>query len=273
MYRSIVRSSCWLLLFCLFTLIQVVAWAQTPDGAIRHHQRGGDASVEKAAPSESAMQPLHLDQARQLVENLRGASENVYSYRNYHIDWEPNHCSARTDCSSFITLLLRHTYGWTGNQFEQWMHSTYPTAATYHDAITERHRFKHILHMEALHPGDILAIKYTDHHASRNGVEDTGHIVLVAGLPRPELVRKSTSGRRAFIVPVIDSAASQHGPTDTRAKHTGGIGQGEIRLYADKDDRIIGYAWSTLASSKYYSGPDRDIVAGRLTDIPGRPRL
>lgn len=256
LYRWFKNSACQLLFTSVFMVLSGLTSAQLPD---------------------PETPPIHLDQARQLVERLANASENVYTYRNYHIDWEPEHCSARTDCSSFITLLLKHTYGWTTNEFERWMHSTYPDAALYHDAIVKKHRFKRVLHMSALHPGDLLAIKYTDHHLSSNGVADTGHIMLVVSTPHPELMRHPTQGKRAFFVAVIDASTSGHGPQDTRArpdgKFTGGIGQGEIRLYADKEDRIIGYTWSTLANSKYYSGPDRDLVAGRLTDLSTRPKL
>ena len=252
-YRSNRLFRFWSFLICLLALFSTTALAQS---------------------SDTETPPPHLDQARQLVAKLRHARENVYGGGRRHIDWDASDCSARTVCSSFITLLLQHTYGWKDAEIRTWLHSADPDAAPYHDAIVDRQRFKRILHMKALRPGDILAVKYTDHHVSRNGVEDTGHVMLVAGLPHPEESRKSTPGKKAFVVSIIDSSASGHGPQDTRAKQngrlTGGIGQGEIRLYADQEDRIIGYTWSTLASSPYYSGPDRDIVAGRLTDTTTR---
>lgn len=232
--------------------------------------------VASAQRSENAPPPRHLEQARKLVENLRNASENVYGGGKRHIEWSADHAAARTVCSSFETLLLEHTYGWTGDDFKEWMHSTNPEADAYHDAIVQRHGFERILHISALRPGDILAVKYTDHHLSKNGVEDTGHVMLVAEAPRPAADKKPiVPGTRQYVVSIIDSSASGHGTSDTRAKpgggFTGGIGQGECRLYVNEEGRIIGYAWSTSLKSEYFTSPDRDLVAGRLTrKAPGR---
>ena len=251
MFRSYRRSGLWLLLLCLFGMPSVITAAQTP---------------------ETATEPRHLEQARKLVENLRGASENVYGGGKRHIEWESDHAAARTVCSSFETLLLEHTYGWTNADFKEWMHSTNPEAEAYHDAIVDRHGFERIFHIERLHPGDILAVKYTDHHVSKNGVEDTGHVMLVAEEPRPATDKKPrVSGLRQYTIAIIDSSASGHGSKDTRAKpeggFTGGIGQGTLRLYVDPTGRIVGYAWSTGGKSEYFTSPDRDLVAGRLTRV------
>jgi len=249
MYCTYKRSGWLPVLLCFGALFSAVVSAQTP---------------------EKSPEPRHLEQARNLVENLKGASENAYGGGKRHIEWEAGHAAARTVCSSFETLLLEHTYGWTNADFKEWMHSTNPEAEAYHDAIVERHGFERILHIDKLHPGDILAVKYTDHHVSKNGVEDTGHVMLVAEEPRPAPDKKPrVSGLRQYTVDIIDSSASGHGSKDTRARpeggFTGGIGQGTLRLYVNESGRIVGYAWSTSEKSEYFTAPDRDIVAGRLT--------
>lgn len=249
MVRLSKRFDFWSVLLCLFGLLAIASGAQSP---------------------ENTTTPRHLEQARQLVENLRGASENVYGGGKRHIEWETDHAAARTVCSSFTTLLLEHTYGWTNEDFKDWMRSTNPEAEAYHDAIEHRHGFERILHIDKLRAGDILAVKYTDHHVSKNSVEDTGHVMLVAETPRPAREKKPViSGTRQYTVAIIDSSASGHGSTDTRAKpdggFTGGIGQGTLRLYVNESGRIIGYAWSTSAKSEYFTSPARDIMAGRLT--------
>ena len=228
--------------------------------------------VVSAQTTETAALPQHVQQAQQLVVNLRGAEENVYGGGKRHINWEPGHGAARTVCSSFITLLLQHTYGWRNEDFKTWMASTNPEADAYHDAIVDRRGFKRILHATALHPGDILAVKYTDHHVSSNGVEDTGHVMLVC--EEPFLINSEKpliAGTRQYTVTVVDSSASGHGPHDTRYQPgrglTGGIGQGTLRLYADDQDKIVGYTWSDTPKSAYFTGPSRDIVAGRLTRV------
>jgi hypothetical protein len=213
--------------------------------------------------------PLHLSQARQLVTSLNGASENVYGDGKRHIDWTSTPAAARTVCASFVTLLLQHTYGMNASDFKSWMNTTNPEAADYHDAIVARNGFKRVLHITALRPGDIIAIKYTDHHLSSNGVEDTGHIMIVDDAPvQIDNKRPIVTGTQQYTVSVIDSSASGHGPMDSRAssdgKLMGGIGRGILRLYANTDDRIVGYTWSDLSKSPYFCGPNRDIVAGRL---------
>ncbi|BDI32430.1 hypothetical protein CCAX7_44810 [Capsulimonas corticalis] len=222
-----------------------------------------------AEQADIAAPPKHLAQAEKLVDNLKGAQENVYGGGKRHIDWAPDECAARTVCSSFMTLLLQHTYGWTSDAFQDKMHSTNPEAGDYHDAIVDRRGFKQVRHMSALRPGDILAVKYTDHHVSSDGVEDTGHVMLVREAPvLMESKKPVIPGTQQYRVVIIDSSASGHGPTDTRAKpeggFTGGIGSGTIRLYADASGEIEGYTWSNTTSSPYYTGPARDLVAGRL---------
>ena len=217
--------------------------------------------------------PRHLQQAQHLVVDLRGAEENVYGGGKRHINWEPGHYAARTVCSSFMTLLLQHAYGWHNEDFKLWLASTNPEADAYHDAIVEGHGFQRVVQITALHPGDILAVKYTDHHVSSNGVEDTGHVMLVNEAPQLIAGAKPViPGTHQYTVAVIDSSASGHGPTDTRYQPgrglIGGIGQGVIRLYADDAGNIAGYTWSDTLKSPYYSGPARDIVAGRLSRLP-----
>lgn len=218
---------------------------------------------------ETSPAPAHLNQAHQLVENLRGAELNVYGGGKRHIDWETGHASARTVCSSFTTLLLQHTYGWTNAEIKDWLSSTNPEAFTYHDAIVSRNRFLRIVHVASIKPGDILAVKYTDHHVSSNGVEDTGHVMLVAEAPREIETRKpNVEGTHQYLITVIDSSASGHGAADTRhrpgGKFTGGIGRGSFRIYSDNEGKIAGYAWSDSAKSTFFSAPERELVVGRL---------
>ena len=214
----------------------------------------------------------HLQQAQHLVVDLKGAEENVYGGGKRHINWEPGHYAARTVCSSFMTLLLQHTYGWRNEDFKLWLASTNPEADAYHDAIVEGRGFQRLGQITALRPGDVVAVKYADHHVSSNGVEDTGHVMLVSDAPQSIADAKPIiSGTHQYTVGVIDSSASGHGPTDTRYHSgrglTGGIGQGVIRLYADNAGNIMGYTWSDTPKSPYYTGPARDIVAGRLSRV------
>src|SRR5947207_2878476 len=99
MVRMSKRFEFWPILLCLFGLFAYPAAAQKGETAV----------------------PRHLEQARKLVESLKGASENVYGGGKRHIEWDTDHAVARTVCSSFETLLLEHTYGWTDADFKEWM--------------------------------------------------------------------------------------------------------------------------------------------------------
>lgn len=229
-------------------------------------QKAQPVNGQDSAPADP---PHHVTVALTLVEKLKDASENLYGGGKRHIEWEGDPCAARTVCSSFMTLLLQHTYGWTSDDIRSWFGSTNPEAFAYHDAIVKRKQFKRIVHVTAIRPGDILAMKYTDHHVSSNGIEDTGHVMLVVGAP--EEVRPSkpiVAGTRQYTVSVIDSSASGHGPDDTRHRpngsFSGGIGKGVFRIYATDDGKIAGYTWSNTTRSPFYSSTERELAAGRI---------
>ncbi len=95
--------------------------------------------------------------------------------------------------------------------------------------------------------------------------------MLVADRPKqiqsqPPLV----PGTQQWQVTVIDSSESGHGPTDTRykkgsdGKDHDGVGQGIFRVYTDNQGGVAGFAWSTVAASKFRAPDDENLVIGRL---------
>jgi hypothetical protein len=213
--------------------------------------------------------PKHLAVAERLVKDLVGSPENVYGGGKRHIEWDQRPLVARTVCSSFVSLLMQHTYGFSEDNYKTWFGEKNPNAAAYHDAIVAKNGFLKIVHVAALRPGDVLAIKYTDGHISKNGVDDTGHVMVVAQAPVAwSGSQVAPAGLRGYVVEVYDSSASGHGDNDTRylgsKKFSGGIGRGNFTIYADGDDKIAGYAWSDWAKSDFFTSPGRDLVAGRL---------
>lgn len=223
------------------------------------------------ASSRSSETPRHLEVARKLVEDLRGSSLNTYGGGKREIEWQLHPVQARTVCSSFTTLLLQHAYGWNNDFFSKWLSHTNPEAEIYHDAVESKNGFLRIEHVGAIKPGDFIAIKYTDHHVSKNGVEDTGHVMLVDSIETGTKAKEPTiPGTHQVFVRVIDSSASGHGTSDTRHigpnKFTGGIGSGIFRIYADSDDHVAGYAWSDSKNSEVFKSPERDLVIGRLDE-------
>ncbi|MHC5832760.1 MAG: hypothetical protein ACYT04_96455, partial [Nostoc sp.] len=94
-----------------------------------------------------------------------------------------------------------------------------------------------------IQPGDIIAIKYPE------GEDNTGHVLLVAESSTERLKSKPVVPKtRQWSIKVIDQSRSGHGKTDTRRQSDGsfhgGLGQGELRLYSNQAQEIVGYTWS-----------------------------
>jgi hypothetical protein len=208
--------------------------------------------------------------AEELVRDLKDASENAYGGGKRHIEWDARPCAARTVCSSFITLLFMRAYDLSADDYKKWFDRTNPMAEDYHDAVAAENGFVHVTKVRNIRPGDLFAVKYNDGHISRNGVEDTGHVMVVAS--QPEAVAGATDvapGAKLYKVWVIDSSASGHGTQDTRhlgkGEFTGGIGKGICRIAVDPgSDQIVAYSWSDERKSEFFASAGRDLVVGRL---------
>ena len=212
----------------------------------------------------------HLTQAEQLVEALHGVADNHYGGGPRHIDWGPASPSARVVCSSFATLLLEKAYDLSDDDIAKMGTGKNPKAEDYFDAVGKGKAFEKISKFRHVKPGDFLFIKYTDGHVSRNGVEDTGHVMLVDSRPVKTSKRgEAPAGSEVYTLQIIDSSASGHGPKDTRHlgpnKYTGGVGEGTIRIAVDPaTDEIAAYSWSDQTKSEYFSAPGRIMIVARL---------
>ena len=205
----------------------------------------------------------HLAIAMSLVSHLDLANTN-YEHGAPSVSFTAPFAS-HTDCSGFIDALLGQAYGFDKDQLKQWFGSSRPTARRYHDAIDEGNGFKKIEHVQDIQPGDLLAVKYF------NNKSNTGHVMLVAARPERMAAKEPLlPGTAQWSVTVIDSSESGHGPTDTRhkkgtdGKDHDGLGEGVLRIYSDAAGSVTGFAWSTLASSKFKEPTDEHLVIGRL---------
>jgi hypothetical protein len=174
-------------------------------------------------------------------------------------------CQSHADCSGFIDSLLQYSYGYTPDQFKKWFDSHRPTAKRYHDAIVDQKGFAEIKHVQDILPGDFLAVKYLTR------TDNTGHIMVVADRPLKMQPRDPLEpGLQQWMVTVIDSSESGHGPTDTRhgrganGKDHDGVGQGVLRIYTDSAGNIAGFTWSAVANSKFKDPSDEHLEIGRL---------
>lgn len=229
---------------CLFVFTVNTAPAQDQDKA------------EKTAP---------LEIARQLVRDLQqDALINTYGSNPTFIRWGKPTREARTVCATFVTRVFERAYGWKKEDIQSWLGANGADASDWYTVIVHENGFRHLRSIHDLRPGDVLAIKYNDDS------KDTGHIMIVDIEPqRITSTPPLEPGTEQYGVEVINSSASGHGPADSRHKpdggFTGGIGKGTFRLYANREGRIVGYAWSDTKKSKFYHSPERELVAGRLT--------
>lgn len=215
--------------------------------------------------------PQFLTDAQTLIGNLQQSSLTSSVWPNVYgspasIMWNGNQSSAITECSSFVTLLWQHTFGWTPDTFKNWMGLSSPNAAMYHDTIAQHNGFTQLTTVDQIRPGDIIAIVYYPEYQS-----PSGHVMIVQGTPQLNSSAPLVANTTQWTIPVIDSSSSYHGKTDTRYTHPGGIGQGIFRLYTNPDGTVAGYTWSLLSTSlseynpqatTIYSG--RHLVIGRL---------
>jgi hypothetical protein len=235
-----------------------------------HFQKGCNllvcAAFAAALPGLLGAPPPHLTQGEALVTSLSSDAKNINEYgtdyaaaqngTSAHIDWTGDPRTAISECSTFLTLLLEHTYGYTQSAFYAKTGHYSPTAANYYDAITAHKSFTPVAGPAVLLPGDTIAVKYPA------GQEATGHMMTVVSVgpwqPRANSTQTFLAGGYSNIygyydVTVMDSSASFHGPTDTRANKPGGIGIGVARFYVDASHNFTGYTWSTVNASAYYS--------------------
>ncbi len=209
----------------------------------------------------------HLAAARDLVAHL-DLDHTHYEHGAGSINWSGTP-SSYTDCSGFVDHLLEHSYGYGPDDLKRWFGSRHPSARRYFDAIVEQTGFTHLETVTELRPGDFIAVKYLKR------TDNTGHIMLVNRAPerettRPGNTRPGKSHGEVWLVQVIDSSETGHGPTDTRHKRGpegrdhDGLGQGVLRLYADGRGQVIGFSWSTLPSSAFRGPKEEPVVLGRL---------
>jgi hypothetical protein len=208
------------------------------------------------------------DWAGLLVQNIKPADTD-YQHTSISVTWAgqagASAYTSHTDCSGFIIALLSQTYGLGPVSYQGWLKTARPLAETFYRAINTRKGFKNIQLVAEVQPGDLIAVRYPPGY----GGDNTGHIMLVAGVPgRHPSSKPEVNNTIQWEVPVIDSSESGHGKTDTRRKPDGtfgqGVGEGVFRLYSDSAGKAVGYTWSIFEDSDYYDQAARPLIIGRL---------
>jgi hypothetical protein len=213
-------------------------------------------------PRPAAADTEHLWWAEQLVNHV-SRQNNEYNRDPERITWAGVNGSRkytnRTQCNSFLTNVLQQAYGWTDDDFEEWLGARNPGSVTYYHAIVREDGFDRIFTVDDIAPGDIVAIRYA-RRAHRHG-----HVAIVQSAPMPrEPTSPVISRTHQFDLRVVDSTESPHGSQDTRKGADTGAGFGVMRLYTNNALRIVGYTWSTSQGSEYRRRSSYPIAIGRL---------
>jgi hypothetical protein len=212
-------------------------------------------------------EPDHLIWAEDVASNV-APDQNVYESGVRILEWAGVDGATdyvnRTDCASFLTAVMKQSYGLTGDDIDAWIGWANPNSAMYHDAVVAEMGFEVVPTVLDIEAGDIIAIKYLA------GTGASGHLMIAAG---PAILRAPTAplyaGTLQFEITVIDSSSSIHGNADTRKQANGttitGVGMGVFRIYTDLEGTTLGHTWSTQASSTYRSQATRPMAFGRVT--------
>ncbi|WP_367323934.1 LamG domain-containing protein [Streptomyces sp. HUAS ZL42] len=219
-----------------------------------------------------------------VVGGKTARENNVYYIGSSTVTWgTPDDLTswiAHARCSSFITWVLRHTYGWaTDDYFTQYFQDRIPEAADYRKAFTDGTggpRFQRIRKVADLRPGDLIAVDY-------NGTDpdNTGHIVMVREVKGVYTGSLNFSGETQYAVEVVDCTSDPHGVyglstyapypdtrmvSDVDADNLEGVGIGHMMFYAaDATGEFSRYRWSVnTGSAKTYTVAQRPIAAARL---------
>ncbi len=228
-------------------------------------------SVLVAAPREAAAAPTHYTDAYDLVSALVAspANTNVYNPGNLvdRIDWVGSPRTAISVCATFVTMLLKHSYGLTDAKFVTKTGTKSPNPLGYFNTIVKQSGFTRLGKIEQLVAGDLIAIRYP------LGSSPSGHVQMVASLGpfQAKAASKQTflATERAiygfFDVGVIDSSSTYHGALDTRAQKPGGIGRGGVyRVFVDSSLAVLGYTWSVAGNDYKKESAGFNQVFGRL---------
>ncbi len=229
---------------------------------------GGAGTV--AAPQESpalsrdfglgipAYSTKHVWNAKALVDQLviqhnstPNDDKNDYTGTNTNLRWKGEngytYSENRSLCASFTSMLLRHAFNKTENDFSAKLGSTSPYAEDYYGFLSTGVTgwfSAGFLNASQISIGDIIAIRYDDNSNS------SGHVMTIASTP---VYSNRNNTQLNADLTVYDSSSSIHS-TDTRSNGNQGAGRGTFRLIVHKTTKEVeAYSWSTENASTTYS--------------------
>ncbi|MFJ2610027.1 LamG domain-containing protein [Streptomyces sp. NPDC087425] len=264
-----------------------LSWAATEGFNIgRARWDGAYANRFKGAVDDVRAYGRALDAAEiALISGRTARANNVYLVGSPStVTWgRPDDLAgwiARARCSSFITWVLRHTYGWADDAyFRQYFQDRIPEAADYRKAFADHTggpRFQRIRKVRDLRPGDVIAVDYNGTVAN-----NTGHIVMVRQIKGVYPNAANFAGETQYAVEVVDCTSDPHGVhglasyapyPDTRTGGSAdtdafeGVGIGHMMFYAsDATGEFSRYRWSVNTNAaNTHTVAQRPIAAARI---------
>lgn len=213
------------------------------------------------AAADSREIPRHLAVARDLIENIR-PEDNRYRLGGDFVSLPGDSPSSKhamaADCSGFLLAIFERA-GYRIRSQMPFLVSTprrkRPRAEDFVLSIEEEKGFTRVARVADMKPGDLLAHAMLD-AADQRHAGTTGHVFLIDGVPKKIWAWKPVvGGTDQYEVAVIDSNGELVGEDDTRraAGIDAGLGRGTIRLYADAEGRLVGWARTFRTSSRFFS--------------------
>jgi len=221
----------------------------------------GMAGSDIARADTSAAIPPHLAIAREVVGNIRPA-DNQYRLGGEVVtfpgDFLSNKYAMSADCSGFLLAIFQRAgYGTRARMpfLVATPNRRRPRAEDFVLSIEQEQGFKRVTRVTDIKPGDLLAHAMLD-IADQRQTGTTGHVFLIdTEAKKIEARRPVVPGTQQYEVSIIDSNGELVGDDDTRraAGLEAGLGRGTIRLYADADDQLVGWARTFKNSSRFFS--------------------
>jgi hypothetical protein len=219
------------------------------------------------AQSDSTEIPKHLRLARELVQNIK-PENNIYArggdFVSFPGDLLSNKHAVRADCSGFLLAIFDRAKYPTPSQMafvpgHPLKRRTRPASEDFVYSIESEKGFRRIRHVKDIKPGDLLAHALLDLEDKRQ-LGSTGHVFLIdSHARRITPVSPVVPGTEQFAIAVIDSNEEWTGPDDTRtvdpSNKIKGLGRGTIRLYADENGELVGWA-RTFKNTKWFFSYD-----------------
>lgn len=215
----------------------------------------------QSSATNSDTPPNHLVLARELVSHV-AAEDNRYTLGGEFIsfpgDAPDSGYAMRADCSGFLLAIFARA-GYPTRSQMVYLNANgkrrRPAAEDFVHSIEQEIGFIRIHKVEEMQPGDLLAHAMINKEDQRQ-TGTTGHVFLINSVPKPITPWKPfVEGTRQYEVEIIDTSLEHVGPHDTRYRNglASGLGKGMIRLYADVNGALVGWARTFANTNRFFS--------------------